>query len=268
MSKGEYLIFLDSDDLIANFCIERRVSYFNKYPDEDFLVFQSVLFEKEIHDQNIFWNIDSKENDLDRFLRVDALWSICGPIYKKNVLVAIGGFSEGLPFYQDFDLHLRLLFLRYKYRKFLNIEPDCFIRHHLNNSVSNSIPFTSDPKILEQRINFFFSQLKFINKNSVQLTQSQKETVWNVLYYFCSCFLLEHNNRKAYHKNWFKARKLMGINLFKHNAAYLVPLLTSLQKKSKYFIKLKSLYILYFRKYLADDSVIFNSALKKSVRNN
>lgn len=263
-SEGELIVFLDSDDLMAESCIERRVSYFEKYPDNDFLVFQSILFHNKIHDQNIFWNIDSKESDLDRFLRIDALWPICGPIYKRKTITDVIGFREGLPFYQDFDLHLRLLFLKYKYRKFLDTEPDCFIRHHFNNSVSNSIPFTSDANILQQRIDFFFSQLEFIKKNEIRLTQSQTKTVWNVLYYFCSRFLLEHDDPNAYHKNWFKARKLMSINLYKHNIAYLLPVLTSLQKKSKYFIKAKSLYISYFKKFLADDSVIFNSSLKKN----
>jgi glycosyltransferase involved in cell wall biosynthesis len=265
-ATGEYIIFLDSDDLMADNCIERRVFYFEKNLEEDFLVFQSVYFENEIHDQNIFWNIDREENDLERFLRTDALWPICGPIYKRKTITAIGGFREGLPFYQDFDLHLRLLFLKYKYRKFLEIEPDCFIRYHFNNSVSNSIPFTSDAKVLQQRIDFYFAQLNFINENNIQLNRTQTDTVWNVLYYFCSRFLLEHNNRKAYHKNWFKVRKLMSVNLYKHNIAYLVPVLTSLQKRSKYFIKAKSMYISYFKKFLADDSVIFNSTLKKKVK--
>ena len=87
---------------MADNCIERRVSYFEKNPNEDFLVFQSVYFENEIDDQNIFWNIDREENDLERFLRTDALWPICGPIYKRKTITEIGGFREGLLFYQDF----------------------------------------------------------------------------------------------------------------------------------------------------------------------
>lgn len=260
-SKGEFIIFLDSDDVLADFCIEKRVSLFQKYPDQDFLVFQSLLFEKELFDKNLLWNIDSKENDLQRFLRTDALWATCGPIYKKEVISEIGGFREGLPFYQDFDLHLRVLFLKYKYHKFLDTEPDCFKRHHFNKSISNSIPFTSNPKVLQQRIDFYLYQLEFLKSKKIILNQSQTDTVWNVLYYFCSCFLLEHNNKKKYYKNWFKVRRLMSVNLFRHNLAYLVPVLTSLQKRSKYFIKAKSLYILLFRKWIADETLIFNSAM-------
>ena len=121
-STGEFIIFLDSDDLMADFCIGRRVDYFAKFPDQDFLVFQSLLFENKIYDREVVWNIDSEENDLQRFLRTDALWPICGPIYKRKAIISIGGFHEELPFYQDFDLHLRFLFLKFKYKKFLESE--------------------------------------------------------------------------------------------------------------------------------------------------
>ena len=86
MSKGEFIIFLDSDDLMADFCLERRLALFKKHQDADFLVFQSLLFEKEIKDKNLLWNVDTEENDLNRFLRIDALWPICGPIYKRKIL--------------------------------------------------------------------------------------------------------------------------------------------------------------------------------------
>jgi glycosyltransferase involved in cell wall biosynthesis len=262
-SKGRYVIFLDSDDLMKDFCIERRIHFFEKFPDEDFLVFQSVLFEKKTGDRNLFWNVDSEENDLQRFLRTDALWPICGPVYKREALIKVGGFRTGLPFYQDFDLHLRFLLLKPEYRKFLHLEPDCFIRHHFNNSVSNSIPFTNDLKILQQRIDFYFHQLEFIKQRKIKLTKAQIETIWNVLYYFCNRFLAEHNNRKLYYTNWRKAGKLLPVNIFKHAITFLVPVLTSWQKQSKYFIKITSWYLSIFKRYVADENVIFNSSMYK-----
>lgn len=262
-SKGEYLVFLDSDDLLADFCIEKRVSLFQKYPDEDFLVFQSLLFEKEPFDKNLLWNIDSTEDDLQRFLRTDALWATCGPIYKKEVICEIGGFREGLPFYQDFDLHLRFLFLKKKYRKFLNLQPDCFKRHHFNNSVSNSIPFTSDVKILQERIDFYFKQLEFIKKKNIKLTEGQADTIWGTLFFFCNRFSIEHESRKQFYANWRKAGKLLQVNRFKYAMTFMVPVLTGLQKRSKYFIKIKSLYLSVFKKHIADENVIFNSSMYK-----
>ncbi|MGN6194453.1 MAG: glycosyltransferase family 2 protein [Ginsengibacter sp.] len=262
-SKGEYVIFLDSDDLMREFCIERRIYFFEKYHEEDFIVFQSVLFEKEIGDKNVFWNVDSEENDLQRFLRTDALWPICGPVYKREALIKVGYFRTELPFYQDFDLHLRILLLKPQYRKFLQLEPDCFIRHHFNNSVSNSIPFTNDLKILQQRIDFYFNQLEFIKQRKIKLNTAQIETIWGTLYYFCNRFLIEHNNLNLYYANWRKAGKLLPVNRFKHYITCMVPVLTSWQKRSKYFIKIKTWYLSVFKKSIADENVIFNSSMYK-----
>jgi glycosyltransferase involved in cell wall biosynthesis len=262
-SKGEFIIFLDSDDVMADFCIERRMSFFKEHPTKDFLVFQSLIFEKEMHDKNLLWNIDTEENDLNRFLRTDALWPICGPIYKREIFKKTGLFREGLSFYQDFDLHLRMLLLDCKYLKFLDLEPDCFIRYHFNNSVSNSIDFTSDKKVLQQRIDFFIYQLEFIRRNHIQLDVSQRDTLWNVLFYFSSRWLMEHGDRHKFYGNWMRAQKLSLVNPIKYYIAFLPAVLSSWQKRSKYFIKLKTLYCKMFKKYLADDKVIFNSTLHK-----
>ena len=122
-SKGQFIIFLDSDDLLATFCLEKRIFYIQKYSECDFLVFPSILFEKQLDDLNILWNIDSEEDDLERFLRIDALWPISGPIYRKKTLLKVMGFKEGLLFWQDVELAIRLLLLQFKYKKFLDGDP-------------------------------------------------------------------------------------------------------------------------------------------------
>ena len=43
-AKGEYVIFLDADDLLATTCLENRVVQFQQYPECDFLVFQMERF--------------------------------------------------------------------------------------------------------------------------------------------------------------------------------------------------------------------------------
>ena len=185
------------------------------------------------------------------------------PYLQKKGVKDIGGFREGLPFYQDFDLHLRCLLLKLRYRKFLNLEPDCFKRHHFNNSVSNSIPFTSDPEILQQRIDFYFYQLQFIKQKNIKLTKMQTETIRDILFYFCNRYSVEHDNPRLFYTNWRKAGKLLRGNHFKHAVTLMVPVLTSWQKRSKYFIKLKSMYRSAFKKYIADENVILNSSMYK-----
>ena len=43
-AKGDYLIFLDADDLLATTCLENRVAQFQQNPECDFLVFQMERF--------------------------------------------------------------------------------------------------------------------------------------------------------------------------------------------------------------------------------
>ncbi|WPP53321.1 glycosyltransferase family 2 protein [Catalinimonas niigatensis] len=136
-AEGEYIIFLDSDDLLAPFCLEQRLSYFQQHSEYDFLVFSMLLFKEKAGDMNLLWNIDRKEDDLLRFLRSDSVWSITGPIHKKKSIEAIGGFDESLPFWQDLDLHVRMLIRGANYKKMMHLPPDCFNRRHNFDSISH-----------------------------------------------------------------------------------------------------------------------------------
>src|SRR6185312_2783545 len=117
--------------------------------------------------------------------------------------------------------------------------------------------------VLQQRIDFFIYQLSFIKKKGIHLNGKQKETIWNVLFYFSSRLLIEHGDKKGFYSNWICVQKLLHKNPFKHYIAFFVPILSTWQKNSKYFIKFKTLYCKIFKKYLADDKVIFNSTLFK-----
>src|ERR1039458_7930312 len=43
-ASGEYVVFLDSDDLLAPRCLERRVEVMQQHPQVDFAVFLTQLF--------------------------------------------------------------------------------------------------------------------------------------------------------------------------------------------------------------------------------
>lgn len=116
-ATGKYLIFLDSDDLLSTCCIEERVKYFEQNPDLDFLVFQVELFEKTPGDTKLYWNYFSAENDLDRFLRVDAPFHTMGPIWRAESINKINGWDESVITWQDWEFHIRALIANLKYKK-------------------------------------------------------------------------------------------------------------------------------------------------------
>lgn len=47
---GEFIVFLDADDLIANYCFEQRARYISQNLDCDFAVFPLIAFKKQLLD--------------------------------------------------------------------------------------------------------------------------------------------------------------------------------------------------------------------------
>lgn len=43
-ARGRYVLFLDTDDLLAPFCLAQRVAVLDSQPDLDFAVFSMLLF--------------------------------------------------------------------------------------------------------------------------------------------------------------------------------------------------------------------------------
>lgn len=105
-AKGDYVIFLDSDDYLLPFCLERRVDAFKKHSNCDFLVFPMGIKQNDnITKQEIF-----KTNDyLVPFLSANLPWSIICPIWKRQTLINIDGFKEGYPRFNDPELMIRVL---------------------------------------------------------------------------------------------------------------------------------------------------------------
>lgn len=129
-SRGEFILFLDSDDLLEYSNLACRVAIFNQNPDYDFIVFNSRMFNSFPYDTDNLWNANNEEvSDLLRFLRVDALWCISGPIYRKEFLEKLDGFCENLSFWQDFELHVRAILSKGKYLKYLHLPADVHIRN-------------------------------------------------------------------------------------------------------------------------------------------
>lgn len=163
-AKGDYVIFLDSDDLLAPHCLEKRIEIIAHQPDLDFSVFQMLIFSGEPGgtEESFLWNIEKKEPDLQRFLRLDGVWSITGPIWKKEALKKIGGFNENLACWQDVDLHLKALMYPLKYRKFIDLLPDSYCRRHSEGSISQNRINT--PEKLQSRWDVFKSAYRQISK--------------------------------------------------------------------------------------------------------
>lgn len=161
-AQGDFIIFLDSDDLLLNQSIEKRVAELNRNVSTDFIVNPSVFFTDKPRDADRWWNVFNEKDDLDRFLLQDVVWSIVGPTWKKTFLMEKGlRFNEEAKTSQDWEFHLKALLLSPSYRKINN--PDSLIRRGVNERISSK-HFSKENQL--NRINLIFYILQNLRGTS------------------------------------------------------------------------------------------------------
>lgn len=136
--NGEYVMFLDTDDVIEPFCIENRIHSMLSNPELDFGIFPSLMFSKKTYDLNLWWNIDKPVTELVRQFHQDAICQGTGILIKKSSFLKVGRWDEYLHLWQDIDLFFRLYIQGYRYKKFFNLPPDLHNRvNHQSLSRNN-----------------------------------------------------------------------------------------------------------------------------------
>jgi glycosyltransferase involved in cell wall biosynthesis len=136
VSRGEYVVFMDSDDALAATCLQRRVEVMKSNPEVDFAVFSTAIFRAIPGDTPLFWNQFTSENDLDRFLRFDTPWHTSGPIWKATSLQREGPWDDRALCAQDWEFHIRAVTAGLSYIKVP--EPDSFWRVQEGGSITSS----------------------------------------------------------------------------------------------------------------------------------
>jgi glycosyltransferase involved in cell wall biosynthesis len=258
-SNGEFIIYLDSDDILAPYCLEQRINKFRVHFDMDFLVFKSLLFVDKPFSNGFYWNIDNEENDLSRFIKLDALWQTSGPIYKKEFLLKMKGFKEDLLFWQDYDLHLRCLLKKGMYLKFFDSPVDVYIRDGRKDTISRSISFTGDIKILKKRINFYY---EILNEYHLKLSNEHLNSLFSILYFFSSQYIVRHGKYLTFLKHWIKINRF-NKNSFSIYKSLINVLLIKLSSRFSFFLKISDNYLKNNLNKIPDYYVVRKSNLGK-----
>jgi glycosyltransferase involved in cell wall biosynthesis len=167
---GEYLIFLDTDDLLEPFCLQQRVSSMQSNEELDFSIFPSLMFRHEPFDLNLWWNIDKPQTELIRQFYQDAICQGTGVIWKKESFNKIGQWNQNLMLWQDIDLFLRAFIQQYKYKKFFNLPPDLHNRR-LENSLSRGNFLAIEKQ--ESRVIVIKRAIELLNINKMQALKSE-----------------------------------------------------------------------------------------------
>lgn len=175
-SKGEYIIFLDADDLLAPDCIEKRVSDIKKN-NCYFCVWPYAYLKDNVPGNN---SIDYRiKNYLYGFAAGHASWQTTCPIYCTQYVRNIGGFDGSFQRLQDIEFGLRAVFYsggNYSVKR-KEVPPDCFYRPNTNKTR------TSKYILALNHYDKLASLVTNLEKNGLKLSNIKK----NLLY---TCLLL------------------------------------------------------------------------------
>ena len=120
-AEGEYIIFFDSDDYVAPYCLEQRVEGLDTHPEYDFMVFRSGLYvDGRFHDEAVdhCFGYPIYADDLAAFCQRTLPYIVWNNIYRREALLRVGIlWDETLLSLQDGDFNLQSLLagLRYGY---------------------------------------------------------------------------------------------------------------------------------------------------------
>jgi len=179
-----YIVFLDSDDLMAPWCIETRLKTAAGDPDADCWVFPVLLFRDFPGDQDLLWNrMRTGTDDATRFASSDSPWHTSSPMWKKSAFEKFGGFNEAVLYGDDSDLHLRALLSGVVARQYPEAVPDVFIRRSDAPRITNSL----SPALVESRRTRLHEGTRFL-KNTPAATQQVR--CWEAQYFAEAEFLL------------------------------------------------------------------------------
>ena len=113
-ASGDYVNFLDSDDLLAPDKLEKQLTVFEHNPDLDMVICQSLTFQETPQDAEYVWHhLDPALTDhralLVAFLRNDAGWGVLAPLWKRAFLARLGPLPEHLFASDETEFHVRAL---------------------------------------------------------------------------------------------------------------------------------------------------------------
>jgi len=163
LATGDFIMFLDSDDLLDPRCVAQRFSLVHQELNRDFYVFQVALFDHNTYVSEYLWSKIDNDDDLEAFINSNG-WSISNTLFKRNFLQNNHYFDDKAQSWQDVEFHIRALLKTSNYSKFSQAKPDVYIRVSSYHRVSNSN--LSYLRILS-RINTYLKIESILVKNGV-----------------------------------------------------------------------------------------------------
>ena len=206
-ARGKYLILLDSDDLLGDFCLAQRVPVMEARPDLDFAVFPCECFKQKPGDVGMLWNVPADEPDLDRFLKLDVPWQTTSPIWRRESILRLLPWPEDVPVGQDWEFHIRALLGNMTYTRFGRVDHYWRMAEADRDSIGKN---TMRPEMLAARA--------LVNERVLRAVQASGKMSDAFRTYFAGLYFqsAERIGQRVSHRTardlWSRARQLDLIN--------------------------------------------------------
>jgi glycosyltransferase involved in cell wall biosynthesis len=210
-AQGDYVIFLDSDDILAPWCLEQRVACMEKNAGIDFGVFHAKTFKYQIEDGKLHTININLNNHLYHFIAGHCIWQTMCPIWKRGFLLNLDGFDESFQRFQDAEFHVRALTAKnVTYKVFSNEKYDCYYR--LNYEIRSKLFWN---KVVDNNILFIEKDMKLQYSKKLDPLLFKKSITIVSFFSILFCLQAEPDKAKDLIKvlKSLKSKDLLG---FKH----------------------------------------------------
>ena len=139
-SRGAFIIFLDSDDLLTPTALALRLDTVKVHPGADAVVFGGEYFRtapgENREDCQLARRFGGGIDALDSFLTTRSPWWICSPLWRRTALIRVGPWDAERSYLDDVEFHTRATILGIRFQQFAIV--DHYIRIHRGPQVSRS----------------------------------------------------------------------------------------------------------------------------------
>lgn len=182
-STSPLVMFLDSDDLLAPWCLRQRLQV-STDEHRDAYVFPVMLFNAAPGDLDLYWNTMEGDDLLLRFLLSDPPWHTSSVLWQRTSLEMIGGFNESVFYGDDAELHSRALIRGLQFKLCSESMADVFVRRSQSPRITN----TPSDLLLDSRL----QRLRYGTESVMQCTDPKHRLAWQGQY-FAECEFLLFN---------------------------------------------------------------------------
>lgn len=181
LAKGDYLIYLDSDDIIAPYCFKQRVEYIEAN-DCDFAVFPMMGFYETLFDaRGMVYGYKPQGDIVCALLARTLPFVVVTNIYKRKALDDKHIFWDTcLKSFQDSDYNLMAIRAGLTY-EISNAKPDYFYRLSAQNSICKKLATANN---CESQIRFIEKQTQLFGSNNAcrkALKVCSAQIYWNII---------------------------------------------------------------------------------------